>query len=116
MTKLKLVVNNSFSNFKKNEIFFNRQELKIILNLYAKMVSQGYWKDYSFNISKKKISFFVYKRVSENAVFKISKNFHTKNDNLKYYISDTQGNILSMSDSLKTLFSKVKFDNYKIVN
>ena len=57
MTKLKLVVNNSFSDFKKNEIFFNRQELKIILNLYAKMVSQGYWKDYSFNISKKRISF-----------------------------------------------------------
>ena len=54
MTKLKLVVNNSFSDFKKNEIFFNRQELKIILNLYAKMVSQGYWKDYSFNISKKR--------------------------------------------------------------
>ena len=116
MTKLKLVVNNSFSNSKKNEIFFNRQELKIILNLYAKMVSQGYWKDYSFNISKKRISFFAYKGVSGDAIFKISKNFHAKNNNLKYYISDTQGNILSMSDNLKILLSKVKFDNYRIVN
>ena len=116
MTKLKLVVNNSFADFKKNEIFFNRQELKIILNLYAKMVSQGYWKDYSFNISKKRISFFAYKGVSGDAIFKISKNFHAKNNNLKYYISDTRGNILSMSDSLKTLFSKFKFINYRIVN
>ena len=41
---------------------------------------------------------------------------NSKNNNLKYYISDTQGNILSMSDNLKTLLSKVKFDNYRIVN
>ena len=65
---------------------------------------------------KKRISFFAYKRVSEDAIFKISKNFHAKNNNLKYYISDTQGNILSMSDNLKILLSKVKFDNYRIVN
>ena len=40
---LKLVVNNE--NIEKS-IFFNKNELKLILNLYAKMVSGGDWKDY----------------------------------------------------------------------
>ena len=43
MKHLKLVVNNR--NIKK-DIFFNKKELKLILNLYAKMVSSGEWKDY----------------------------------------------------------------------
>ena len=41
MKYLKLVVNNKT---KKNEIFFNKGELKLISNLYAEMVSGGEWK------------------------------------------------------------------------
>ena len=39
-----------------------------------------------------------------------------KNDNLRYYVSDAQGNILSMSKNLETLIDKVKWNKYKIVN
>ena len=41
---LKLVVNNTFK--KEKNYFFEKDELKSILNLYAKMVSNGSWKDY----------------------------------------------------------------------
>jgi hypothetical protein len=51
MKHLKLVVDNK--NVKDN-IFFNKKELKLILNLYAKMVSDGEWKDYGLSIFKKK--------------------------------------------------------------
>ena len=47
---------------KKKDIFFNKLELQIILNLYAKMVSGGEWKDYGLSISKKEVSFNVYHR------------------------------------------------------
>ena len=40
---LKLVVNNNFKDNREN-LFFEKEELKIILNLYAKMVSEGSWK------------------------------------------------------------------------
>ena len=50
MKHLKLVVNNEN---KKIDIFFNKKELKLILNLYARMVSSGEWKDYALSISKK---------------------------------------------------------------
>ena len=45
MSNLKLVINNS--NKEQNQrYFFEKKELKIILDLYAKMVSEGSWKDY----------------------------------------------------------------------
>ena len=43
MKQLKLIINNEN---KKRDIFFNKTELQIILNLYAEMVSSGEWKDY----------------------------------------------------------------------
>ena len=51
MKHLKLVINNEKKN---KDIFFNKIELQLILNLYAKMVSEGEWKDYGLSISKKR--------------------------------------------------------------
>ena len=52
--KLRLVVNNRFY---KKEKFFIKKELQTILNLYAKKVSLGDWKDYGLSINKKEITF-----------------------------------------------------------
>ena len=62
MTNLKLIVNN---NLKKKESFFVKKELKTILNLYARKVSSGDWKDYSLSVNKREISFDVYQRASK---------------------------------------------------
>jgi len=113
MKYLKLVVNNEN---KKEAFFFNKKELKSILNLYAKMVSSGEWKDYGLSISKKEVSFNVYKRASENAEFRICKNFRLKNKNLKYFTSDSQGNILNISKNLEELLNKTRWKNLKLVN
>ena len=67
---LKLVVNNIYKNENQN-YFFKKNELKIILDLYAKMVSEGSWKDYGLSISSKQISFSVFKNAAENAIYKI---------------------------------------------
>ena len=87
MKYLKLVINNGN---KKKDIFFNKTELQLILNLYAKMVSSGEWKDYGLNISKKEVSFNVYHRTSEFPVYKITKNLKPKNENEKYLIKDAK--------------------------
>ena len=47
---LKLVVNNIYLD-KNQKFFFEKKELKIILDLYAKMVSEGSWKDYGLDLS-----------------------------------------------------------------
>ena len=111
-SNFKLVVNNTG---KKNEekYFFEKQELKIILDLYAKMVSEGNWKDYGLNISSKQVSFNVFKNSAENAIYKICKNFKPHNKNLKYLITDTNGRILKNSYNIKNLVSNVNWKKLK---
>ena len=92
MKHLKLIVNNEN---KKSDVFFNKTELQLILNLYAIMVSSGEWKDYGLSISKREVSFNVYYRATEFPIYKITKNLKPKNKNEKYLIK----NMYSVSDS-----------------
>ena len=105
---LKLVINNIYSE-KKSQYFFEKNELKIILDLYAKMVSEGSWKDYGLNISSKQVSFSVFKNAAENAKYKICKNFKPISKNLKYLITDSKGKILKNSNELKTLLKNINW-------
>ena len=104
----KLVINNSIKNFEE-KYFFEKNELKIILDLYAKMVSAGSWKDYGLNISSRQVGFSVFKNATENALYKICKNFKPNNKNLKYLITDSKGKILKISFDLKTLLIKTNW-------
>ena len=105
---LKLVVNNSHAKENLN-YFFEKDELKIILDLYAKMVSNGSWKDYGLNISSKQVAFSVFKNSSENAVYNICKNFKPISKNLKYSITDTKGRILKNSYLLESLLTNTNW-------
>ena len=99
---LRLIINNS-NKLIEEKHFFEKDELKIILDLYAKMVSEGSWRDYGLSISSKQVGFSVFKNTTENALYKICKNFKPKNKNLKYLITDTNGKILKNSFDLNIL-------------
>ena len=113
MKHLKLVVNNIVE---KKDFFFNKKELKSILNLYAQMVSNGEWKDYGLSISKKEISFNVYHRTSECPLYKITKNLNPKNKTEKYYIKNTKNEIIKNSENLENLIEKITWKKLKLVN
>ena len=107
---LKLVINNNVEDKNYNN-FFEKKELKIILDLYARMVSEGSWKDYGLAISSKQVGFSVFKNSSENAKYKICKNFRPKNKNLKYMITDSKGVIYKNSDNLERLLNNTNWKN-----
>ena len=109
---LKLVINN-VSKDENQKYFFEKNELKTILNLYAKMVSEGSWKDYGLSISSKQVSFMVFKNAAENAIYKISKNFKPSNKNLRYLITDINGKILKNSFELKFLLNNTDWKRLK---
>ena len=113
MKHLKLVVNNRDI---KRDIFFNKNELKLILNLYAEMVSGGEWKDYGLSILKKEVSFNVYHRASEFPVYKITKNLKPKNKSEKYLIKNAQNKIINNSESMENLIKKIIWKKFKLVN
>ena len=106
---LRLVINNAKNTQLEDKHFFEKDELKIILDLYAKMVSEGSWKDYGLSISSKQVGFSVFKNSAENAVYKIVKNFNPNNKNLKYLITDSNGKIYKNSDDLKSLLKNTNW-------
>ena len=114
MSKIKLVINNTIQQ-KEKEKFFIKKELQSILNLYAKMVSNGSWKDYSFTAGIKEVSFNVYQRASEKPVLKISKNFKTKYFNEKYLIKDKNGLVIKKSENLSQLIDKTSWNKLRLV-
>ena len=107
-SNLKLIINNSNNNIEEKH-FFEKDELKVILDLYAKMVSEGSWKDYGLSISSKQVGFSVFRNAAENALYKICKNFNPKNKNLKYLITDTSGKILKNSYDLRILLKNTNW-------
>ena len=113
MKHLKLVVNNE--NNEKN-IFFNKTELQLILNLYAKMVSNGEWKDYGLSILKREVSFNVYRKAAEFPIYKITKNLKPKNENEKYLVKDNTNKIIKKSENLESLIKKIIWKKFKLVN
>ena len=105
---LKLVVNN-LNKDQNYKYFFEKDELKIILDLYAKMVSEGSWKDYGLTISSKQVEFSVFKNAAENAIYKICKNFKPISQNLKYMITDSKSKVLKNSNNLENLLKNTNW-------
>ena len=114
MKKLKLIINNDLKKT-KNEIFFIKKELQTILNLYAKMVSNGTWKDYALSSGTKEISFDVYQRASEKPFLRILKNLKPNSFNEKFLVKDKNGNIIQKSENLNKLITKTSWSNLRIV-
>ena len=114
MRNLRLVINNNLQKKEKNK-FFIKKELQSILNLYAKMVSNGTWKDYSLSAGSREISFDVYQRASDKPVLRILKNLRPNNFNEKFLIKDKNGNVIEKSEDLNQLITKTSWNNLKII-
>ena len=113
MKNLRLVVNNDLKKREK-EKFFVKQELQSILNLYARMVSNGAWKDYSLSSGSREVSFDVYQRASEKPVIRILKNLKPSHFNEKFLIKDNNGNIIEKSENLSSLITKISWNKLKV--
>ena len=114
MNKIRLIINNDIKKSEKQK-FFIKKELQCILNLYAKMVSNGSWKDYSFSTGLKEVSFDVYQRASDKPVFRIFKNLKPKNFKEKYILKDKNGSVIKRSENLSYLIDKTSWSSLKVI-
>jgi hypothetical protein len=53
--------------------FFERRELEQLLRLYGRMVAQGEWRDYAIDGLKDAAVFSVFRRTSEEPLYRIEK-------------------------------------------
>lgn len=54
-------------------VFFDRDELEILLRLYGRMVGAGLWRDYAIDALKDAAVFSVFRRASEIPLYRIEK-------------------------------------------
>ena len=57
----------------QREVTFNRAELRTILDLYARKVADGDWRDYAIDFTRDKAVFSVFRRTSEVPLYRIEK-------------------------------------------
>ncbi len=57
----------------QRQVSFNRAELRSILDLYARKVAEGEWRDYAIDFTRDKAVFSVFRRTSEVPLYRIEK-------------------------------------------
>lgn len=55
-------------------VAFDRQELTQILSLYGRYVAEGEWRDYAMEFGREAASFSIFRRASEQPLYRIVKN------------------------------------------
>ena len=64
----------NFPSHARKQVNFDRKELGLILNLYGRFVAEGEWRDYAIDFGQEIASFSVFRRASEQPLYKITKN------------------------------------------
>ncbi len=55
------------------QVGFERLELSRILDLYGRMVSAGYWRDYAMDLGRDAATFSAFRRTAENPEIRLEK-------------------------------------------
>lgn len=97
-------------------VHFNKNELFQILNIYGKMVSAGIWRDYCFEEGAKSISFNVFKRSSDQPLYRIQKTPLLANKQGAFAIESRGGMIIKRGHNLDALLGYFHKKLYKIVD
>jgi Protein of unknown function (DUF2794) len=62
-----------FPSAAQRQVSFNRAELRTILDLYARKVAEGEWRDYAIDFTRDKAVFSIFRRTSEVPLYRIEK-------------------------------------------
>jgi hypothetical protein len=84
-------------------VSFDRDELRIILNLYGRKVAAGEWRDYAMDFLRERALFSIYKRSSERPVYVIEKNPRLRNRQGQYQVVGQEGRILKRGHDLRAV-------------
>jgi len=62
-----------FPTAAQRQVSFTRMELRSILDLYARKVAEGEWRDYAIDFLRDKAVFSIFRRTSEMPLYRIEK-------------------------------------------
>ena len=79
---------------------FDRRELKLILNIYGRMLGLGIAKDYAIDHLREKAVFSIFRRASENPLYTIEKRPKDANRQGAWTVNSPAGGILKRGRDL----------------
>ena len=94
------------------KIAFHRLELAPILTLYGRMVAAGEWRDYGISALKDVAVFSVFRRTSENPIYRIEKRPQLSRKQSQYLIVGIDNQILKRGNDLSLL---LRYFNKKLI-
>ena len=86
--------------------YFSRPELQRILNVYARRVAAGEWRDYSIDHQEDQAFFAIYRSSNETPLFTIEKKRLKGNDRWLYVLSDRR-QMLKSAAKLQDVLDKL---------
>jgi len=86
-----------------DSVAFHRTELAIILSLYGRMVAAGEWRDYGISCLREVAVFSVFRRTTENPLYRIEKRPKLQNRQGMYAIIGIDGQILRRGQDLRAV-------------
>ena len=88
------------SGVSPKEVRFDRSELNMILGLYGRNVASGEWRDYAMDFGRDVASFSVFRRSSEQPLYRIIKNPALTRKNGLYCVVAQGGLIMKRGNDL----------------
>ena len=82
-------------------VAFDRHELRDILGLYGRKVAEGEWRDYAIDFSPQKAVFAIFRRSSENPLYRIEKDPALARKQGAYAVVAAGGLVLRRGPDLK---------------
>lgn len=89
-----------FSGVSPREVRFDRSELSMILGLYGRNVASGEWRDYAIDFGRETASFSIFRRSSEQPLYRIIKNPILTRKNGLYSVVAQGGLIMKRGNDL----------------
>lgn len=97
-------------------VFFNRFELRLILDIYGRMVAAGNWRDYAMDQVDGTAVFAAYRRASEMPEYRIVKAPRLARKQGAYLILGSAGQVLKRGHSLANALKIFEAKLLKLVN
>tara|TARA_Y100000996_G_C22003640_1_gene429707 strand:- start:154 stop:483 length:330 start_codon:yes stop_codon:yes gene_type:complete len=109
---MSLVPSSSYSN--NHKLYFSKDELSKILNLYSKGVSRGEWKDYAIDFNTNNAFFYIFKHTLAGPECTLNKSLERKKRKIFYKLKSKNFN--KKFENLDLLISSLNQKIFKLMN
>ena len=97
-------------------VFFERRELERLLRLYGRMVAAGEWRDYAIDGLSDSAAFSVFRRASEQPLYRIEKRPALARKQGAWAILGQGGHILRRGHDLEQVLRLFDRGRFKVVD